>query len=156
MWRRSLLLICFLLNACGNGHDEARRIADLQAKSDLGSTSQWPLDPALAPAQIQEMRDRAYIHCLSKRPSDRACFFEQDKSLVAYANAFRMIRALRSDEKPARPFEEAHLRDVTAFDRVHRYCLSVYEDAGARDARSLGPCMSASFGADFFGIIPVP
>jgi hypothetical protein len=102
------------------------------------------------------MRDRAYTFCLSKKPADKDCLNEQDWSLFEYANAFWLVREFRSETDPTSPFARGYQLNPSAFDRPRRYCLSVYEDAGSRDARSLGPCMAAATGGDFFGVVPVP
>lgn len=138
--------------ACGKS---GPNFASLQARSPLGPTSEWKLDPALRLADVQEMRNRAYGYCLSKKPSDQLCTAEEDHSLFEYANSFRTVRLFRSEDKPTFPFAVAHKQDASAFERARRYCNSVYEDQGSRDARSLGPCMSAAIGADFFGFVPV-
>ena len=101
------------------------------------------------------MRDQAYRYCLSEKVSDQNCLGDQDVSLFGYANSFRVIRLFRQESKPTLPFAIGHMQDPTAFERVNRYCQSIYEDHGSRDARSLGPCMSAGVGADFFGVVPV-
>ena len=145
------IVAALLVASCGEG----REIADLQAKSVLGATAAWKLDPALPSSEVQEMRDRAYRYCLTVKGSDQRCFAEQDHSLFEYANSFRMVRIFRSEAKPTFPFAIAHKRDTAAFGRAESYCRSVYEDQGSRDARGLGPCMSAAVGADFFGVMPV-
>lgn len=152
----SLALVGLVLTACGNGQPDAQRIADAQTRSFLGRTDQWKLDTALDRPRVQQMRDRSYSYCLSKRPSDEDCFNLQDHSLFEYANAFALVRIYRSEKNPAFPYARAHKETPAAFEQVYRYCRSVYDDAGARDARSLGPCMSAGVGADFFGVVPVP
>ena len=154
---RQLLLIVapLVLASCGPDQSQLREIADLQAKSFLGATGSWKLDPALSSSKVQEMRDRAYRYCLSEKASDQGCLAAQDHSLFEYANSFRVVRIFRSEDKPTFPFAVAHKRDPAAFGRAETYCRSVYEDQGSRDARSLGPCMSAVVGADFFGVVPV-
>ena len=151
----SLIALALVLGACGNRQSDAEQIANLQAKSALGPTAGWKLDPALPQTKVQDMRDRAYRYCLNERASDQNCLGEQDHSLFAYANSFRLVRIFRSESEPTFPFAIAHKQDPAAFERVHQYCRSVYEDQGSSDARGLGPCMSAGIGADFFGVVPV-
>ncbi len=149
-----LTAVVLALSACGSQFD-AKQVADLQAKSALGPTNQWDLEPELPLVKVQAMRDRAYQFCLSEKASDEECVKEQDHSLFQYANTFRLVRIFRSEENPTYPYAVAHKNDPSAFERIQRYCLSLYEDQGARDARALGPCMSAAVGADFFRIVPV-
>ena len=151
-----LITMALVLSACGHRQSDAEQIANLQAKSAIGPTSEWKLDPALPQSDVKEMRDRAYRYCLSNKPSDQSCLGEQDHSLFQYSNSFRLVRVFRSEAKPTFPYAVAHKEDPAAFERVHQYCRSVYEGQGAGDARALGPCMSAGVGADFFGVIPVP
>jgi hypothetical protein len=153
---RGVALVSFVLSACGNGHSAGQQIADAQAKSFYGATAHWKLDPALARSEVQEMRDRAYGYCLREKPSEKDCFNEQDHSLFDYTNAFGLVRIFHSEAEPTFPYAVGHKQSRAAFERVRRYCRSVYEDAGSRDARSLGPCVSAGVGADFFGVVPVP
>ncbi len=100
------------------------------------------------------MRDAAYRFCIERHDADTICFNEQDYSLIAAnqmeTNARRAIRS-RSDH----PFLDAIRARPAAFDDARRYCFSVYRDAGAKDARMLGPCLSSATGSDFFAIIPV-
>jgi hypothetical protein len=131
-------------------------VAELQAGAYFGATADWKLDPRLPQASVQEMRDRAYRYCLGRKAPDENCFREQDQSLFAFAKSFALVRTFRSEQEPTFPFAVAHQLEPAAFEGVRRYCQSVYEDAGSGDARSLGPCMSAAVGADFFGIVPVP
>ena len=152
----SLVAACMQLAACGDALPTAREVGSAQATSKLGPISGWELDAAVNGAQLQQMRDRAYVFCLSKRPVDKDCLSEQDWSLFEYANAFRKVRGFRSEANPTFPFAKGFQLNPSAFDRSRRYCSSVYEDSGSRDARSLGPCMSAATGGDFFGVVPVP
>ena len=92
---------------------------------------------------------------MDKRPADRSCNDEQDHALVAYANSFAMIRILREDPNPTLPMARGHQLDPSAFGRIRAHCRSVYTDHGSRDARMLGPCMSAATGGDYFGVMPV-
>ena len=155
MRRLSILVVAAALAACGDGQTDAQVIAGLQAKSALGPTSEWRLDPALALSVVQGMRDRAYRFCLSKKSSDEECTGEQDQSLFAYANSFRLVRGFRSEVEPVFPYARAHKDDPSAFGRALNYCGSIYVDQRSEDARSLGPCMSGAVGADYFGVIPV-
>ena len=102
------------------------------------------------------MRDRAYDYCSTEKASDNSCADAQDESLFQYANTFRLIGIFRSEPDPTFAFAIGHKQDPAALDRIHRYCRSIYEDHGSRDARVLGPCMSAGVGADFFGVVGVP
>lgn len=151
----SLIALALVLSACGSRQTDAEQIANLQAKSAIGPTAKWQLDPALPQSQVQDMRDRAYRFCLNEKPADKRCLGEQDHSLFQYSNSFRLVRIFRSESKPTFPYAIAHKDDPAAFEHILQYCRSVYEDQGSSDARALGPCMSAGFGADFFGIVPV-
>ncbi|HEU0311302.1 MAG TPA: hypothetical protein VFR36_08810 [Sphingomicrobium sp.] len=152
----SLFALALFVAGCGGRQQDAEQITDLQSKSWIGPTAKWPLDPALSQSKVQEMRDRAYSYCLTEKPSDQDCLREQDDSLFQYASSFGLIRIFRAENEPTFPFAAGHQLDPSAFERVHRYCRSIYVDQGSRDARSLGPCMSAGIGADYFGIVPVP
>ena len=149
----SIVALTVVLGAC---QSDARQIADAQAKSSFGPTAKWRLDQALSRSEFQDMRDRAYRYCLGEKASDKNCLNEQDHSLFAYANTFRLVRIFRSEVEPSDPFAVAHKQDHAAFERIHRYCRSIYDDQGSRDARGLGPCMSAGVGGDFFGVVLVP
>lgn len=151
----SLIAVAVLFSGCGSPPPDARHLADLQAKSSLGPTAGWKLDPALQQATVQQMRDRAYLYCLNERKTDQPCLIDQDHSLFEYANSFRLVRMFRSEDEPTFPYAVAHKQNPAAFDRIHRYCRSIYQGQGSRDARALGPCMSAGVGADFFGVVPV-
>lgn len=153
-WFSWMAVLC-AITSCGPDRRDGSQLASLQAKSKLGVTTAWKLDPALSTSIIQGMRDRAYQFCSAEKPSDKSCPSEQDYSLFEYSNAFRLVRLFRSADGPSDPFAIGHKLDPAAFERAKRYCYSIYEDDGSRDARGLGPCMSAAVGADFFGIVPV-
>jgi hypothetical protein len=140
--------------ACGIATDNAEKVRAAQKRSHLGSLKGWRLDAALDGNELQRMRDRAYAFCLDK-PASAICERDQDLSLWAYADSFRLVRIFRADPAPTFPFAVSHSRDPGAFKRVRRYCEGVYRDLGAGDARMLGPCMSDGVGGDFFGIIAV-
>jgi len=148
--------VFFALIGCGKGAPSAHEIASAEAKSTLGPIAKWKLDPGVNRTALQQMRDRAYVFCLTKKASDKNCTGEQDWSLFTYANAFYMVRQFRSESNPTFPFAKGHSSNPSAFELPRRYCMSVYVDAGSQDARSLGPCMSAATGGDYFGIVPVP
>ena len=152
---KSLFAVTVALSACGADQSDARQIADAQSKSGIGSTAEWKLDPALPLSKVQVMRDRAYRYCFSEKVSDTSCLAEQDHSIFAYANSFRLVRIFRRKEIPTFEFAVAHKQNPAEFERVNRYCIAIYEDQRSADARSLGPCMSAGVGADFFGVLPV-
>jgi len=151
-----LLAVCVALTGCGEMAPSAQEVASAEAKSMMGPLSKWKLDSAIKATTLQQMRDRAYVFCLTKKASDKNCPTEQDWSLLTYANAFSLVRQFRSEANPTFPFAEGHKLNPSAFELARRYCLSVYADAGSGDARSLGPCMSAAVGGDYFGIVPVP
>src|SRR3569623_2031681 len=130
--------VCLVLAGCSKGTPSAQTIASAEAKSTFGPVSQWKLDAAINGPALQQMRDRAYAYCLTAKPSDSRCADEQDWSLFTYANAFRLFRGFRSEGTPISRFASAYKERPTAFNLPRRYCLSVYVDAGARDARSLG------------------
>ncbi len=152
----SVLIFALALIACSQSAPEAKRIAEVQAKSFIGPTEGWPLGPSLSLKQVQGMRYRAYSYCFDKKPTNETCFGQQDESLFGYANSFRLVRIFRSEPDPTFAYAVAHKNDPAAFERVRTYCYSVYDDQGSRDARSLGPCMAAGLGADYFHILAVP
>ena len=152
----SFFAVSLALAACGKSPPPAQSIASAEAKSTLGPISKWKLDAAVNGVALQQMRDRAYAFCLTEKPSDKNCASEQDWSLLTYANAFSLFREFRSEANATFPFAKAYAQRPSAFEVPRRYCLSVYVDAGSHDARSLGPCMSAATGGDYFGIVAVP
>lgn len=152
---RSIFVWALVLSGCGSDSNDGRDFTQAQNKSWIGPTSAWNLDAALPRAEISDMRNRAYGYCADVKGTDEDCLREQDHSLLAYANAFRLVRIFRSEAKPTFPFAVAHKRDPAAFARIRRHCRSIYEDQGRGDARSLGPCMSAGTGADFFDVLSV-
>ncbi len=101
------------------------------------------------------MRDHAYRFCIDRYEAATTCFDAQDYSLIAAnhaeSNARRAVR-----RQTGHPAFDAIRRHPEAFDDARRYCFSTYRDAGAADARMLGPCLSNATGSDFFGIMPVP
>ena len=154
--RREIVLLTLLTLTCGNGNAQAPQYRTLQAESFFGPTGDWKLDASLKLEDVQLMRDRAYRYCFSEKPADADCVKQQDNSLFEYARSFAVVRMFRSEPQPTFPFASAHKDNPAAFSQIHDYCRAVYRDAGARDARSLGPCMAAGLGADFFSIVPVP
>lgn len=152
----SIVALSLAVFGCNKAGPSAQDVASAEVKSSMGPISAWKLDGALSATVLQQMRDRAYVFCLTERKTDANCTNEEDASLFSYANAFRIFRQLLSESEPISPYAEAYKLNPAAFQLPRRYCLSVYADAGSRDARSLGPCMSAATGEDYFGIVPVP
>lgn len=144
------------LIGCAKGPPSTKQVASAEAKSAIGPISKWKLDPAVNRTVLQQMRDRAYEFCLAEKAAGSDCVKDQDWSLFTYANGFAVYRQFRSEADPKFPFAVGYKGNPSAFEWPQRYCLSVYVDAGSRDARSLGPCMSAATGGDYFGIVPVP
>lgn len=149
-------VISVVLAGCSpstNGMDAQIRAA--QQASTFGATATWKLSDAIWSTATPAMRDAAYRFCIERHGGDGTCFSEQDYSLIAAnhveTNARRAIRSGSSA-----PFFDAIRARPAAFDDARRYCFSVYRDAGAQDARMLGPCLSSATGSDFFAIIPVP
>ncbi len=151
-----LIFALIALAACDDEAHDRLSLRDAQAKSTFGPVQRWHLDAAVPAAKVTAIRDFAYAFCQRKHQgANAACEREQDLSIFAYANSFRMVRIFRSAQNPTFPFAKAHKDDPAAFQRVMRYCEAVYRDQGGSDARSLGPCMSAGIGGDFFGLIAV-
>lgn len=153
----ALLIFAFVaVVACDDEIRDRQSLWDAQETSSFGPVHQWNLDAAVPADKVQAIRDRAYAFCQRKdQGASAACEREQDLSLSAYANSFRSVRIFRSEANPTFPFAKAHKEDPAAFQRRRRYCEAVYRDQGESDARSLGPCMSAGVGGDFFGLIAV-
>ncbi|PXA88874.1 hypothetical protein DMC47_29505 [Nostoc sp. 3335mG] len=130
------------------------QIRTAQRASKFGAVAQWPLSIANWSKATPEMRNAAYRFCIERHGSDTTCFDEQDYSLIVAnhmeTNARNAIRRESGDL-----FFDAIRARPEAFDDARRYCFSVYRDAGAQDARMLGPCLSSATGSDFFAIIPV-
>lgn len=151
-----LIFALIALVACDDEARDRQSLRDAQARSPFGPMQHWNLDAAVPFVEVQAIRDSAYAFCQLKRQSaNAACEREQDRSLFAYANSFRLVRIFRSEANPTLPFAKAHKNDPAAFQRVTRYCEAMYRDQGGSDARSLGPCMSAGVGGDFFDLIAV-
>lgn len=155
MERPLVLVAAVIIGACSASNPSQRQFAEEQAKSQIGATSGWQLDPAVSRVELQGMRDRAYGYCQKEKPSDSACFVEQDISLFEYARSFAMVRIYRSERNPTFPYARGHKANPAAFERVKSYCQSIYEDHGSADARFLGACMMDGLGGDFFGIVAV-
>lgn len=149
-------LISVLLAGCSpSTNDVDAQIKAAQLASTFGATATWKLSDANWSTATPAMRDAAYRFCIERYGGDSNCFNEQDYSLIAAnhveSNVRRAIRGVSSA-----PFFDALRARPAAFDDARRYCFSVYRDAGARDARILGPCLSSATGSDFFAVIPVP
>lgn len=100
------------------------------------------------------MRDRAYSFCMEKHPNDTMCFKYQDQSLILANHAD--TAATEFIKQPGEDRYAMALADNPDWlPEVRSHCLSIYRDAGARDARMLGPCMGSMVGFDYFGIVPV-
>ena len=132
-----------------------------QQQSYLGPTSEWKLTTGFWADSMQSMRDRAYQHCNEKPGDAAACFDWQDWSLVAAMNIDSDVAAVRRGRSGALPslflpqFEQS-IRDMPeVFDEARKQCFDIYRD-GDGDARSLGPCLCAAAGRDYFRIVPVP
>jgi hypothetical protein len=143
------------IGACSAGLPSGQQIAEAQAKSKVGPTSEWKVDPSVSRAELQDMRDRAYGYCYQEKASDEKCLVEQDLSLFEYARSFALIRIFHSERYPTFPYARGHQADPAAFERIRTYCRSIYEDHGRADARLLGPCMLDGLGGDFFGVASV-
>ena len=152
---RGLLFVIAVLGGCGEAQLNPRDIAEAQVKSVLGPTASWKLDEAISRSEIQKMRDRAYQFCIHEMSSETSCLNDQDHSLFEYARSFALVRIFREEANPEFPYAKAHKADPAAFQRINKYCRSVYESHKSGDARMLGPCMAARVGGDFFNVIPV-
>lgn len=148
-------LISVLLAGCSpSTNDVDAQIRAAQRASIFGATATWKLSDANWSKATPTMRDAAYRFCIERHGGDSTCFNEQDYSLIAAnhveTNAHSAIRS-----GFIAPFFDAIRVRPAAFDDARRYRFSVYRDAGAQDARILGPCLSSATGSDFFAIIPV-
>lgn len=148
-------LISVLLAGCSpSTNDVDAQIRAAQRASTFGATATWKLSDANWSTATPAMRDAAYRFCIERHGGDSICFNEQDYSLVAAnhaeTNARRAIRRETGD-----PSLDAIRARPSAFDDARRYCFSAYRDAGAQDARMLGPCLSSATRSDFFAIIPI-
>ena len=153
---RLLFVIAVALAGCSpSPNDVDAQMRAAQRASTFGATATWKLSDANWSKATPAMRDAAYRFCMERLAGDSTCFNEQDYSLIAAnhveSNVRRAIRGVSSA-----PFFDAIRARPAAFDDARRYCFSVYRDAGAQDARILGPCLSSATGSDFFAIIPVP
>lgn len=150
-----LTLVAIALSGCGAERLNADNLALAQARSKMGPTSKWKIDPALSSEMVQKMRDNAYRFCRTKQLPLSQCEPEQDWSLFHYTRAFGLITIYQSEPSPTSPFAQAHKKNDKAFGLIRDYCERVYREQGSGDARGLGPCMAAGMGMDFFGIILV-
>ncbi|WP_314372478.1 hypothetical protein [Sphingomonas paucimobilis] len=151
-----LAIAILLLVGCDAEKPEFNQFSKAQSASGFGSTNTWHIDPALNSVNIQKMRDRAYYFCHDRKNDDRTCYVDQDQSIFGYINAFNLVRTFRGEKPPIEGFVAAHQRNRKSFQRIRNYCEGVYKDQGSADARSLGPCMAAGMGSDYFSIVPVP
>lgn len=126
-----------------------------QDRSKFGPTKNWRLAKASWAKSTQNIRDRAYVFCLLKRPTDAGCMVAQDYALVSANHAETNVSYISPGLGDVSPYFEAIRQRPAAFSDARRFCLQIYEDAGSADARMLGPCFSSAVGADFFGIVPV-
>ena len=132
-----------------------------QQRSYLGPTSDWPLMSGFWADSMQLMRDQAYRRCSERSGDASACFDRQDWALMATMNIDKDVATVRAGRDSALPslfvpeFEQS-IRDMPeGFDEARRQCFDIYR-ASDGDARSLGPCLSAAVGREYFGIVPVP
>ena len=156
MKRAGLVVVEMMISACSHASPDTATLGRLQTKSPYGQIATWQLDADLSQPDLQQMRDRAYSYCLHQKAADKSCLLDQDTSLFFYANSYRLVRGYRAEANSIYPFAVAHNRDHGAFGRVLKYCLAVYKDQGASDARALGPCVSAGVGSDYFSLVAVP
>ena len=154
----SSLALSLLVVGChtdGAGTPDAT-VREAQTSSFLGPTEKWNLDGEWR-SSVPGMRDRAYRFCFSKHPGDRNCFDDQDQSLLAAAQADVYAgRAMRRQIDPADEIAASIALSPEIFRRARAFCLSVYRDGGAADARALGPCFVGATGGDYFGVRGVP
>lgn len=152
-WGLSFVIVVLLAGCVPSTAEADAQLRSAQQASTFGATTTWRLSTANWSKATPAMRDAAYRFCVERHGADTTCFLEQDLSLIAAnhveTNARRAIRT-ESDG----PYADAIRARPAAFDDARRYCFSVYRDAGAQDARMLGPCLSSATGSDFFGIIP--
>ena len=127
-----------------------------QARSQFGPTNNWRLANVAWAKSTQDMRDRAYRFCLSRRPKDAGCITAQDYSLISANHVESNVSHVSASVDNASPYFKAIRERPTSFSDARGFCLQIYQDAGSADARMLGPCYSNAVGADFFGIVPVP
>ncbi len=150
------VIVMLTLAGCSPVADPSTgQIRTAQDGSDFGPIRNWKLSPANWSKNTQAMRDRAYRFCMERTAATRACFAEQDHSLIAANHAESNARRAVAGDSGDPHLAELR-RHPEAFDDVRRHCFSIYDDAGSADARVLGPCLSAATGSDYFGIISVP
>lgn len=80
----------------------------------------------------------------------------QDFSLFSANDAEYLAAVAMRNENYPFPFAKAIHQHPQAYTQARAFCLEVYVDAGASDARSLGPCLQNAVGGDYFLINPVP
>ncbi|MFE8583011.1 hypothetical protein ACFX59_02780 [Sphingomonas sp. NCPPB 2930] len=146
------------LIACGKREmpPTAEQLHAEQQRSTYGPTSDWRLSDATWSRSTQKMRDRAYLFCWQKRRGDPQCPPSQDFALILANHAESNARAAVRGERPGMPFFDAIRQRPDAYIAARQHCMIVYQDGGAADARSLGPCLTNAVGGDYFGIVPVP
>lgn len=151
------IFLLFVLAGCSPspGDVTSDRIDTAQRNSKFGRTADWRISDANWSKNTETMRDRAYRFCIERYEANTNCFNEQDYSLIAANHSETNARRAIGKESDYPHFDSIRVRPE-AFDEARRYCFSVYQDAGAADARILGPCLSNAIGGDFFGIVPVP
>ncbi|WP_230769399.1 hypothetical protein [Sphingomonas sp. Leaf4] len=150
------IFLLFILAGCSSlpGDATSDRIDAAQRAAKFGSTADWKISDANWSKNTRAMRDRAYRFCIERYEANTKCFDEQDYSLIAANHSETNARRAIVKESGYLPFDSIRSRPE-AFDEARRYCFSIYQDAGAADARMLGPCLSNATGSDFFSIIPV-
>lgn len=151
------LILVAILTSCspteaGPTIEQARAA---QAQSQWGPTKTWKVTSAQWTKSTQAMRDRGYLFCLRKKAGDQRCFAEQDYSLISANQAETLAAMFVSNVEDSFPFARGIRDRPFLFTEARRYCLQVYEDAGASDARMLGPCLLNAVGGDYFGIVSV-
>lgn len=157
----SLSVFCLVWGGASGCHQgppvpSQGQIRAAQAKQGLGPTTGWRLAPADWAKKTAEMRDRAYAFCMEKHPNDPGCLADQDQSLVLANHADSVAAMWIKQPDDGHDYARALAANPDSLPAVRAYCFSIYHDAGARDARMLGPCMQNMIGGDYFGIVPVP
>ncbi|GGD98874.1 hypothetical protein GCM10011529_01260 [Polymorphobacter glacialis] len=151
------LLFAWTVGGCSSATspptlDEVRAT---QGRSKAGPTENWRVANAVWSKSTQAMRDRAYRFCLTRRPRNTGCLDEQDWSLISANHAETNVSRILTSPDDEYPYFKAIRDRPASFSDARAFCFQIYDDAGAADARILGPCLLNAIGGDYFGIVPV-
>ena len=153
--------ICIFLMGCSK-QSERVDLVTMQVNSFYGPTSDWSIEGLPWEHDVQEIRNSAYEYCLAKHPEDYSCPDVQDMSIKYAVDVEIAVQiVIDAPEKSyllgmGEPLGHTISLEPKRHNEARQYCFSVYEDAGASDARFLGPCLASTVGGDYFGFLPVP